>query len=173
LVLERSEARAKALDEQERQLTMDRDQRSKAKQEAIEVLVMESTLLKAARADVQAMLVLSGKLVGSMKVLTDKVEEAVKSGEINAKQAMGVINRWAKVIEMGVGATDRLIEAERRHKGEPTEVIEHRVDAAEPVSVGEALKELEEIREMLSYAQENGISLDSDDDDAPEENVVN
>jgi hypothetical protein len=132
-------------------------QRELARQEHVEALKQEQQMLKAARGDVLAALVLAAELVPSMRQIVRAVAEQCKPGpngeppKIAAAVAMGLVTRHATLIQKAVGAAECVIQLSRLDRGAST-VNVGLATPDEDISDEDALAELAAIEGVLRAA---------------------
>lgn len=133
--------------------------RALAAQEAIEARKQEQQMLKAARADVVAALVLAAELVQPMKQVALAVAEACKSPGVgsNGKPlppalapalAMSLLTRHATLIQKAVGAAEAVIQLSRLDRGASTVNVGLTVE--EDLAPEAIAEEMEAIVEVLA-----------------------
>ncbi len=102
------------------------EERELARQEAIEARKQEQQMLKAARGDVLAALVLAADLVGAMRVAVAAIKDQMKVGpdgklpQIPPAAAMGLLTRHATLVQKAVGAAEAVIQLSRLDRGAAT-----------------------------------------------------
>jgi hypothetical protein len=142
-------------------------ERDAARQEAIDAKKQEHQMLKAARGDVLAALVLAAELVPSMRAVAQAVAAACRSPgngpdgkplppAIPAPAAMGLLTRHATLIQKAVGAAEAVIQLSRLERGAST--VNVGLSAPdEDLSMEDALEELEAIEEVLRTAKPGAL----------------
>ncbi len=132
-------------------------EREAARQEAIEGRKQEQQMLKAARGDVIAALVLAADLVGAMRVAVAAIKEQlqVKDGKLPQIQpavAMALLTRHATLVQKAVGAAEAVIQLSRLDRGAST--INVGLGLPEEHLTPEQIdEELEAIAEVLATAR--------------------
>lgn len=155
---EKVAARARSYEEDEQRLRALEIEHDKAREEAIQTLALEANILKLARGNLNVLFQLSGSLVPGLKLLTEKLKTAVEAGQVDAKQAMPILRQYGTIVRQGTTAAHMLIQAERLRKGDPTEVVEHRVEnVGAEMTYEETLEELEQTKHILELAAGKGL----------------
>ena len=103
------------------------EEREAARQESIEARKQEQQMLKAARGDVLAALVLAADLVGAMRVAVAAIKDQMKVDPATGKlpsispaAAMGLLTRHATLVQKAVGAAEAVIQLSRLDRGAAT-----------------------------------------------------
>lgn len=156
LAEEREAARA----EQSRQDRVAREvadiERDKTRQDAVKTLVQEGQMLAAGRANVLAELASATQALPAMKKIIEQVRDGILSGAaMTPTQGVRLFREFNLAIRYMVEAADRLIEAERRSKGEPSTIIG--ISAGDTMSVEDAQREMEEVTALYALAKERGL----------------
>lgn len=165
LTQERIQAKARQFKEQEQAAKREQELREKAKQEAIDALAAEGQMLKLGRSSVTSALAAAGILWPAIRRVAEELRVGIEAGtaKLTDSQKMAFIKSYTWVVNIGASAASTLIEAERRHQGEPTEVVQHTLSTEDPQSLKEAMEELERVQEILRLAKENGLDLGLND----------
>ena len=156
LQVERDEAAARARDLARAQVDEAETVREKARAEAIEAQAQERQMLKAARGDVLAALVIAAELVPTMRTIAKAVAQACQPKadgsppDIPAPTAMGLLTRHATLIQKAVGAAEAVIQLSRLDRGASTVNV---ATALEDLTLDQALEELEALDETLVGAR--------------------
>lgn len=138
--------------------------RDRARSENIEVMAQEKQMLKAARGDVLASLVIAAELVPAMRMVAKAVAKACEAKpdgsppDIPPSLAMGLLTRHATLIQKAVGATEAVVQLSRLDRGASTVNVGI---AAEDLSIEQAVEELEALEETLVAAKRVGLALPS------------
>jgi hypothetical protein len=134
-------------------------ERELSRQESIEARKQEQQMLKAARGDVLAALVLATELIPSMREVVKIVAESLKPDPVTGKRAaiapavaMGLLTRHATLIQKAVGAAEAVIQLSRLERGASTVNLGVGIPD-EQLSMEDAMQELEAIEEVLSGAR--------------------
>jgi hypothetical protein len=135
-----------------------------ARTESVEAQAQERAILRAARSDVLAVLVLAAELVPSMRVLTRVVSEALKPGPdgslpaIQPSAALGMLTRHASLVSKGLGAAETILALSRLDRGESTQRVEVTLGAIpDDLPFHEALTELQGAEDTLREARARGL----------------
>jgi hypothetical protein len=157
-VLKEEQQAARA--EQRRQELAARDaaqeERDMARKDAVRALAQEGQMLAAGRANVLAILASATQVLPGVRKLMADLLVDIQSGVISTPaQRMSMFRNFSLGIKYLVEATDRLVEGERRSKGEPTSVIGLEVDGT--MTLEEAQREVEEVSALFKLAQERGL----------------
>lgn len=133
-------------------------QREKIRQEALAAKDQEQQILKVARGDVLAALVLGADLVGAMREAVAAIKRELQPKadgsppDIKPVQAMILLSRHSQLIQRAVGAAEAVIQLSRLDRGATTANIG--VGIPEEDLTPEAIdEELEAIAEVLSAAR--------------------
>jgi hypothetical protein len=127
------------------------------RQEAIEARKQEQQMLKAARGDVIAALVLAADLVGAMRVAVQAIKDQlqVKDGKlptIAPSVAMALLTRHATLVQKAVGAAEAVIQLSRLDRGASTLNVGFGLPE-ENLTPAQIDEELEAIAEVLNAAR--------------------
>jgi hypothetical protein len=101
-------------------------EREAARQESIEARRQEQQMLKAARGDVIAALVLAADLVGAMRAAVAAIKQGLAFGPageppvISPGAAMALLTRHATLVQKAVGAAEAVIQLSRLDRGAST-----------------------------------------------------
>lgn len=135
-----------------------------ARAESVEAQAQERAILRAARSDVLAVLVLAAELVPSMRVLVRVVSEAMRPGEdgslpsITPSAALGMLTRHASLVSKGLGAAETILALSRLDRGEATARVEVGIGALpEDMPLADALAELAASEATLREARARGL----------------
>lgn len=132
-------------------------ERESARQESIEARKQELQMMKAARADTVASLVLISELIAPMRQLVRAVTKACQPGpdgsapDIPATVAMGLLTRFSQMVQKSVGATEAMVQLTRLERGESTANVAVSVQP-ETLTYEDAIEELEAIGVVLGGA---------------------
>jgi hypothetical protein len=134
--------------------------REKARRESVEALAQEQQILKAARNDVLAVLVLGAELVPAMRSLAKVVAQACLPGpggeppDVSPSAAMGLLTRHASLVSKGVGAAETILQLSRLDRGASTANVAVAVTGVpEDMTTEAALAELEQVEAVLLEAR--------------------
>jgi hypothetical protein len=134
------------------------ENRELAQQESVDVLLAEANMLKLGRNSVTAALGAAGVLWPAVRKVVEMAKAKLDAGaaDMSIREAMQVARAYAWIVSLGAGAADTLIQAERRRKGEPTDIlaVQH---STEPVSLEEAVEQLEHARGLIEHARSSGL----------------
>lgn len=134
-----------------------------ARAESVEALAQERAILRAARSDVLAVLVLAAELVPSMRVLTRVVSEALRPGAdgslpaIQPSAALGMLTRHASLVSKGLGAAETILALSRLDRGESTQRVEVTLGVPDDLPLEAALTELASVEDTLREARARGL----------------
>lgn len=133
-------------------------QREKLRQEAAEGRLQEMQILKVARADVLAALILSNDLIGAMRIAVDAIKRELneKSASITAAQAMHLLTRHTQMVQRAIGAAEAVVQLSRLDRGATTANIGVGLEE-EDMSPEAIEEELEAIHEVLSATRTRSI----------------
>lgn len=129
-------------------------ERDTARQEAVEARTQEAQMLRAARGDVLASLVLAADLVGAMRVAVAAIKAGLLPGpggappEISPTAAMGLLTRHATLVQKAVGAAEAVIQLSRLERGASTVNVGLGIPE-EALTPGQIDEELAAIAEVL------------------------
>ncbi len=158
VIAEEQDRAANAVRDATRRLTEDAEaQREKGRAETAEAIAQERQMLKAARGDVIAALVIAAELIPAMRLVARAVAEACKPGpdgsppQIPAPTAMGILTRHATLIQKAVGATEAIVQLSRLDRGASTVNIGGA--ASEDLTLEQAIEELEALDDVLTAAR--------------------
>ncbi len=118
-------------------------------------------MLKAARGDVLAALLVAAEIVPAMRSVAKSIAKACEPKadgsppDIQPTVAMGLLTRHATLIQKAVGAAEAVIQLSRLDRGASTVNIG---PATEDLSLDEALEELEALEETLGAARARGLT---------------
>lgn len=133
-------------------------QRDLARQESIEARKQEQQMLKAARSDVLAALVLAAELVPSMREIKHIIAEQLAPDPVTGKRpriplqlAMGLLTRHATLVQKAVGAAEAVIQLSRLERGASTVNVGVGVPDEE-LSEDQILEEMEACQQVLERA---------------------
>lgn len=150
-------ASAAARDAARRQAEEAEAVREKARQEHIESLAQEKQMLKAARGDVLAALVIAAELVPAMRSVARSIAkhcEPQADGSppaIPPGLAMQLLTRHTQMVQRAIGATEAIVQLSRLDRGASTVNVGV---AAEDLSLEQALDELEALDETITAARQ-------------------
>jgi len=165
---EKRAAAAAARDAVRRQAEEAQAIRDKARLENIETLAQERQMLKAARGDVLACLVMAAELVPAMRNAGRVISKACEPGPdgsppaISPALAMQLLTRHAQLIQRAVGSAEAVIQLSRLDRGAATAHVA--ITGAEDMSLEAALDELETLESSLRAARPALVAPDPDDD---------
>jgi hypothetical protein len=134
---------------------------AKARADAAKAVVEESRMIRAARTNVTAVLVLANELLGSMKGLVDKTKVAIDRQEIdNPTTALRMLDRLTATIRTAADTAERAMAMERLLLGQPQQILEERRTApaqTEDVSAEEAMSKIERAFRAVQELRKAGI----------------
>lgn len=165
---ERQAAAASARDAAKRQADEATSVREKARLENIEVLAQERQMLKAARSDVLASLVIAAEVVPAMRQVARAIAKSCEPGPdgsppaIPPGTAMQLLTRHAQLIQRAVGAAEAVITLSRLDRGAATAHIQL---TAEDLSLEQAVEELESLEETLAAVRPKRLDAPDEDED--------
>lgn len=164
---ERIEAQATAADQRRLRDEAAQAARDQAKAEALEAHRQELQMLKGARGDVLACLVIAGELVPAMRSLAGVISAAAKPGPngeppaLSPKECMNLLTRHTQMVQRAVGAAEAVIQLSRLERGATTmnvgigeQPLDHIPD--DEVTEEEMLAELAAIQGVLANAARRG-----------------
>jgi hypothetical protein len=153
---EQEAARAEQRRREEADRQAAQDERDKARQDAVKALATEGQLLHAGRTNVLAALASASQLVPAFRKLLAEANAAMADPAFKAEpgKTLKMFKEFSHSVRMLVESSDRLIEAERRHKGEPTAVIGLDVGG---MSLKEAAQTVEETTALFELARRRGL----------------
>lgn len=103
------------------------EEREQSRQESVEARRQEHQMLKAARGDVLAALVLAADLVGAMRVAVATIKDNLQVDPVTGKlpsitpiAAMSLLTRHATLVQKAVGAAEAVIQLSRLERGAST-----------------------------------------------------
>jgi len=133
-------------------------ERDKVRQDAVKALAQEGQMLAAARANVLAELASATQALPAMRKLIEHARDAMldPTYKPTPAQSIKLFREFNLGIRYMVDATDRLIEAERRAKGEPTAVLGI-VGADGEMSFEDAKQTIEHVTGLYELARERGL----------------
>lgn len=144
--------RARVLEAERR----DQEARDHARAESVEAQRQEVAMMKAARSDVLAALVLAAELVPAMRQVAKAVSAACAPGPngeppmIEPRVAMGLLVRHGQMIQKAVGSLEAVIQLSRLERGEHTAKVALTAEAPrEEMSMEDALEELAALEALL------------------------
>lgn len=156
-------ARAQARTLAQRQAEEAEAVREKARTEAIEAQAQERQMLKAARGDVLAALLVAAEIVPAMRSVAKSIAKACEPKadgsppDIPPQIAMQLLTRHATLIQKAVGAAEAVIQLSRLDRGASTVNVAPAL--ADDLSLDQALEELEALEETLGAARARGLAL--------------
>lgn len=155
---ERMAAKARALKERDTMRSKVFETRQLAAEESIKVMTDEANMLKLGRNSVTAALGAAGVLWPAVRKVVEmaKAKLDASAEDMSIREAMQIARAYAWIVNLGASAADTLIQAERRRKGEPTDIlaVQH---SGEPVSLEEAIEQLEHARDLIEQAKADGL----------------
>ncbi len=134
--------------------------RERARAESVEALAQERQMLKAARGDVLAALVIAAELIPAMRLVAKAVGEHCKPKadgsppDIPLGAAMSVLTRHATLIQKAIGATEAIVQLSRLDRGASTVNLG---GVTEDITLEQAVEELEALEEVLGAARSRGL----------------
>lgn len=159
---EQEAAQAAARDAARRQAEEAESVREKARQEHIESLAQEKQMLKAAKGDVLAALVIAAELVPAMRQVAKSIAkhcEPQADGSppaIPPGLAMQLLTRHTQMVQRAIGATEAIVQLSRLDRGAATVNVGV---AAEDLTLEQALDELEALDETMEAARSRHKAL--------------
>ena len=152
------------------QLDEAKNERDKVRQDAVKALAQEGQMLAAGRANALGVLASLTQLLPSVRKVAQQLNDRIANGDpLEVSQGMKFLDRFTSTFSRAADAADKLIEAERRHKGEPTQVIGLEVEQG--TDLEQARETLDEVTSLWALARQRGLVADPKpvgDDDGDE-----
>lgn len=168
LIQEKQDAQLLAAkQERSREAQREKD-RELARSRVIEAKADEEQTIRVGRKDVLGVLVIAAELNPAMRLLAKKVTTILENPatQIDLKEAMGVLNRYALFASRAVDAADTITKLSRLGNDEATEIVKTFVEYATPQ---DAAREIEEAAEALARVKARGLLPDEPTEAGPKE----
>lgn len=163
---ERIAARAKLLDSEELQDTMNLE---KARLQAIAAKAAEGEMVKITRDTVSqtlgALMHLNPGIQKLASLLDEKIRKLVDDPEYNPSihGLFNIISKYTYVFKETTAIARQVMEMDRLHLGEPTEILGLQLSDIDNLSMEDCMKEIKAAAQAIKRAEENGISAITED----------
>lgn len=144
-------ARTRAAAIQQRALAQESDDSTQAREAYREIIAEEQKMLKTARHDVLASLVIAAELAPAMRVLAQQTAKKMEAGNISPKDAMMLMSRHTQLVGKAVAAADAIVKLGRLDRNESTSNIAVAMDVE--LTYEEAVAELEAAGDLLAIVR--------------------
>lgn len=135
-------------------------EREAARADAVKALAQEGQMLAAGRVNVLSILASATQMLPSLRKITEEANRQLADAKtpLDPKLALRLVRDFGLTCRHLVEASNRLIEAERRHKGEPSTVVG--IEHSGSLTLEEAAREIEEASALWALAKERGLVSD-------------
>jgi hypothetical protein len=134
------------------------EERDRARQDSVKAMAQEGQMLAAGRANVLSTLASATQALPAVKKLLSDLNAALvdpNAVKLTPMAAVKLFREFGLGVRYLVEASNRLIEAERTSKGEPSRIIGLEVDGT--LSLEDAQREIEEVSALYELAQQRGL----------------
>jgi hypothetical protein len=133
------------------------EERARTKQDAVRALAQEGQMLAAGRANVLSTLASATQALPAVKKMladlnTNLLDPKLK---LEPRASVRMFREFGLGVRYLVEASNRLIEAERTHNGEPARIIG--IDGGASMSLEEAQETIEEVTALYALARDRGL----------------